>query len=505
MADSCSLRVAALSWGVLLSLALTTPAWGKGADLAILNARLIDGTGAPAREDVTIVVRAGRIETIGTEPPPVGVSIIDASSATVLPGLIDAHVHLAAAPGSAFRHDTLETVQELNHLHLRAYLANGVTTIFDPQAPVAIAKEAQRWLAAGNPGPRYLTTGPMLSVPGGYGVASSFGLSVPGGPLAEAALVVRTPADVEAALDVIRSIGGIGVKLSVEYGFNPFGSMPTYPPEVRDAIARGAAARGLPVYVHAMSEREDQAALDLGAHAIMHAPRGGHWTGHFFGSRDLSDGFVARMVKSRAYQVTTFSVIDTWPNGYDTHRLDDPLVRLTVPPVELATARDPEAARFFAVSMLGAAVPWTFEFMRPWMARHVWSPENLHEGLRYSQRNVLKLYRAGVPVVAATDAPSFWPLAIYHFHGPQTAREIELLGEAGLSPIEALAAATRVPAEMLGIDREVGTVEVGKRGDLLIVAGDPLADLRALRNVRWTVKDGVAHTPEQWMQPATSR
>jgi imidazolonepropionase-like amidohydrolase len=52
---------------------------------------------------------------------------------------------------------------------------------------------------------------------------------------------------------------------------------------------------------------------------------------------------------------------------------------------------------------------------------------------------------------------------------------------------------------MLGIDAEIGTVEVGKRAHLLVVAGNPLADLRALRAVRWTVRDGVARTPEEWM------
>jgi imidazolonepropionase-like amidohydrolase len=66
--------------------------------------------------------------------------------------------------------------------------------------------------------------------------------------------------------------------------------------------------------------------------------------------------------------------------------------------------------------------------------------------------------------------------------------------------MEALEAETRVPAKMLGIDAEIGTVEVGKRADLLIVAGEPLVDLRALRLVRWTVKAGVVHTPEEWMQ-----
>lgn len=76
-----------------------------------------------------------------------------------------------------------------------------------------------------------------------------------------------------------------------------------------------------------------------------------------------------------------------------------------------------------------------------------------------------------------------------------------LLLAAGLSPAEALAAATRIPARMLGLEREIGTVEVGKRADLVIVRGDPLADLRALRAVRWTVRDGVARTPAQWMAP----
>ena len=99
-----------------------------------------------------------------------------------------------------------------------------------------------------------------------------------------------------------------------------------------------------------------------------------------------------------------------------------------------------------------------------------------------------------------TDAPSPWPAAIYHFHGPQTLREIVLLGEAGLTPMAAIMAATRVPAEMVGLAGEIGTVAVGKRADLIVVRDDPLADLNALRTIAWTVRDGVAHTPEEWMR-----
>ena len=65
--------------------------------------------------------------------------------------------------------------------------------------------------------------------------------------------------------------------------------------------------------------------------------------------------------------------------------------------------------------------------------------------------------------------------------------------------LQAIAAATRTPASMLGLSQEIGTVEPGKRADLVIVRGDPLKDLRELRNVLWTVKDGVAKTPREWM------
>ena len=163
-------------------------------------------------------------------------------------------------------------------------------------------------------------------------------------------------------------------------------------------------------------------------------------------------------------------------------------MRLTVPEVELASARDPRADRYFAIATIGFAAPWIPEMLRPFVARGLWTERNLLDGLGYSQRNVRRLYEAGVPIVVGTDAPSPWDMAIYHFHGPTTVREIELLGQAGLPPLAAVLAATRTPAKMLGMDAELGTVEVGRRADLVIVRDDPLQDLGALRTIRWTVR-----------------
>ncbi len=464
------------------SVLMDGPAAARSAgDLLIRDVRLIDGTGAPPRPGTSILVRDGRIAALGDAPVEAGVPVLDAAGATALPGMIDAHIHFAAAPGSSFRGDSPGDVKALNRHHLKAYLACGVTTVLDPGTPFEFVRDAQHWLAEGGVGPRYLTTGPILRVPGGYG--------------SEAHGSVRTKTEVEALLDALVSLGAVGVKLATETGL---GARVVYPPEVREAITEGAARRGLPLYVHATSEADAEDALDLGAHAIMHPVIGGLWMGKP-GAEDLSATFVERMRRSGPYQVTTLSLVETWPGGYDTSRLDDPQIRLAVPEIELATARDPEARRHFAVEAIGFGASWTFTFARPWLARWLWSRERVGAGLRYSQRNLLRLHRAGVPLVAGTDAPSPWPIAIYHFHGPQTAREVELIGEAGVPPMDAIATATRVAAEMLGLASEIGTLEIGKRADVVIVDGDPLADLGALRDVLWTVRDGVARTPADWM------
>ena len=120
----------------------------------------------------------------------------------------------------AIRHDDDEAVAALNRQHLRAYVANGVTTVLDPGCFTEVARDLQRWLAAGNPGPRFLTTGPMIRAAGATGNPRH--------------ATVATPADVESVLDLIASLGGVGVKLAIEEGSNPLASLPGYPPEMCD-------------------------------------------------------------------------------------------------------------------------------------------------------------------------------------------------------------------------------------------------------------------------------
>jgi imidazolonepropionase-like amidohydrolase len=463
-----------------LLVALLGAASASAADLLIRNANLVDGTGAPPRKGVSILVRGGRIAEVAGEVSASDVPELDARGGFVLPGLIDAHVHLAWGPGSGLRESAPEKWGRFRAHYLRAYLACGVTTVLDAAAPAETVREIQSWLSAGNAGPRYLTLGPLLRPPGGYPASYPEGMWEP----------VSSVEEVEAKLDEVRSLGAVGVKVTIEKGWSPLGDLPLHPPAVREAIRQGAAMRGLPIYVHATSEEDQELALDMGAHALVHPIQ--------YRPDELSDAFVARMARLGTYQITTFSVLDSVLVLHHPERLDDPLLELAVPEPELAAARDPEIGRASLRSMAREEGPWMPDLLRDLVVRYWFRETAQREALRRSQRAVRRLYEAGVPVVVGSDSP-FRPSAVFAFHGPTTLREIELLGEAGLPPPAALAAATSVAARMLGLEHEVGTVEVGKRADLLIVRDDPWEDLGALRTIRWAIRDGVARTPAEWM------
>jgi imidazolonepropionase-like amidohydrolase len=295
---------------------------------------------------------------------------------------------------------------------------------------------------------------------------------------------------VRAQFDLVQSLGGVGVKVMLESGWTPFGSLATHSPEIRRVIAEEAARRKLPIYVHASSEADYQQALDLGAHALMH--------GLLYRDDTLSPRFIARMKSKGVYQVSTLSVMDALRIEFEPERLDDPITKIAVPPGQLATARDPRSGRIHAESRVASAAAWMPAPARRAAAAYNFSNSSISAAVANARRGLAAEHRAGVPIVVGSDSGN-GPIVPYLFHGLTTLREIELLGGAGLSPAQALAAATRTPASMLGLASEIGTVEPGKRADLVIVRGDPLRDLRALRTPLWTVKDGVAHTPSEWM------
>jgi imidazolonepropionase-like amidohydrolase len=456
---------------------LVLVAVAAAADLVLTNARLWDGSGAPVRADMEIVAHDDTVVAVGQGlVHPEGAQLLDAAGATVVPGLIDSHAHLSMDPGAAWSPPpTAEQHAASLAAHLRAYLACGITTIVDPGVSWAELDTIRSVQSGGAPGPRYVPLGPPISPEGGYVSA-----------LMDEFAPTRTVAEVEAGLDRSRAAGLLGVKVTVEDGF-VFPIWPLHSREVLGAIRSGAMRRNLQLYAHAMSPREQRLAIeDLGADVLVHP-------------LDRPDPrMVRRIVAAGAFEMTTLAVYDAPEMSWDPSRLDEPLLQLVVPADEIARGRDPAVARAYNIAMSDAVFPGV-PGHRAFASSGL--PASINRSmLRRTQAAIRMMQAAGVPLVMGSDAGN-WPIIPYLFHGYSSIREMELLGHAGLSPVDALLAATRNPARMLGLEREVGVVRPGSVADLVVVDGDPLADLSSLRRLRWVIHDGEARRPEEWMRP----
>jgi dihydroorotase-like cyclic amidohydrolase len=227
----------------------------SNADLLVRNARLIDGTGAPPTP-ADILIRDGWIQEISATISPNSIEVIEVGGATVLPGLVDSHVHLEIGPGSLFRGDSQRTLASLRRRHLCAYLACGVTTVLDAGISRTTAAEIRSWLAQGNAGPRFLTLGEPLATPAGYQW--------------EATRSVGTSSELKDFFDQIESMGAVGVKVLIERGWSPLTRWPIPSGNMLDSIGRFAQERSLPIFVHSRTEECHGIALDIGARALAH-------------------------------------------------------------------------------------------------------------------------------------------------------------------------------------------------------------------------------------------
>lgn len=457
---------------MFFSLALAWVGQVLAADLVLRDVHVVDALGP--RDVAAIVIRDGKIASMGDVPADAAdLPVIDASGATVLPGLFDAHVHLSQQPGQALRDDPPERREALERHALRAYLACGVTGVLDAGILPEEAEELRAWLAAGQPGPDVWFLGPILSPTDGYPHTV-----IPSFP------DVADAGEVNAQIEAFARLEPVGVKLTVERGA-AVPVWPLYNDEIREAIFAETRARGLRRYVHAMSGRAHRRALALEPHAIVHGPT------------SASRRAARQQAERGTYVVSTLSIHDQWLTAFQPERLDDPLYHRAVPEIERATATDPLMLDAYQQAVARALTPG-LGALRGVAVAAMRNPRMLARRLARAQRAIQLLHERGVPLVLGSDSGS-WPVIPFSFHGPSTVRELELLVEAGLSPLEAITAGTRTPARMLGLlDR--GTVEVGKRADLVVVSGDPLTDISVMRQIQWVLKDGEARTPEAWMR-----
>jgi len=458
----------------VLSLLLST---ALAQDLVITHARVIDGTGAPPISTATLLVRDGRIAAIwpGETPPPdlPDLETLDVAGATVMPGWFDAHVHLYADAGAAMRGEPLVWDAAAMDRRLRAYVASGVTSVLDAGAPHELV-HAIRAFEQTHVGPEISFLGGPLSPPDGYLDRLETGLPAH-----------ATQQDFSAHMDALTALGAAGVKVTVENGFvAPI--WPIFSADQLGLIHQEADARDLGIFVHAMTAEEQLHALHADPQAFVHT------------AFDTSPRHVEAMAESGVWQVSTLAVVDGMRLTHHPERLARPLVQTVVPERVRECALDPDIRRTSAQAVQHIMAPGLPGPAAAIFRVAVVSDATYRAQVRRMQKTLSRLHQAGVPIVLGSDTAN-WSVLTGFPHGMTTLREAELLEEAGLSPMEVIVAGTSRAAELLGVADDRGRIAVGQRADLVILADDPLAGMEAVWSVLWTVKDGVAKTPEQWM------
>ena len=396
------------------------------------GATLIDGTGAAPVRDATVVVQDGRIESItgGGAPPPASPDVIDAKGLTILPGLIDCHDHLAFHG---------------YELAARWGLSEPAST-----RSVRTSRVIERTLAAG-----YTTVRDAGGLDAGFRAAVDEGL-------------LRGPR-LLTAIAIISPVGGIGDRVS------PSGHECLVPhdPALPTGVANGIED----------VRRVVRTMIRAGADVIKCATTGGASSRAGHGPSDPAfnlDEMRALVDEAHAQGRKVMC-----------HALGGSGLRLAleagVDSIEHGCYLDEDPELIAMMAERGIVLTPTllvYEYHRESKAPHV--RERARALQEHHRESIRRALAAGVRIVAGTDAGG-------HGH-PPNAGELPLLVAAGLTPMQAIQAATGWAAACVGLERDIGTLEKGKRADLIAVAGDPLADVGVLADVqriRLVLKDGA--------------
>ncbi|MGB7758995.1 MAG: CIA30 family protein [Bryobacteraceae bacterium] len=412
MMRRCSLLFAG---AVCASLAIAQPATKP---LLIEHVRVFDGT--RVLEDTGVLVEDGVIRSVGRNiAAPVGADVVDGAGKTLLPGLIDAHIH---------------TIVEAS---LKQAPIFGVTTDLDMFTLPTVAAGIKKQRAEG----RLLdyadlrSSGYLATAPGGHG--TEYGIKVP---------TIAKPEEAQAWVDARIAEGSDYIKAvyddALEYGYGK--AAPTLSKETLKALAVAAHARGKLLVVHIGTLQQAIDAIEAGADGLAHL---------FIGPASSQD-FPRLAASHHIFVVATLTVLQTeCASGFGAGLAADPRLKPYLPPAEDAALR----GTFGLPAKL--------------------SCDGAYEAVR-------QLKAAQVPILAGTDAGNPGTTEGASLHG-----ELELLVRSGLTPLEALHAATAATAAAFHLD-DRGQIAAGKRADLLLVNGDPTADIRQTRDIVAVWKDG---------------
>ena len=428
---------------------------------ALVHVRVVDGTGQPAREDQTIVVAGGRIQALGdsnSTTVPSAAKIIEARDYTVIPGLVGMHDH-TFYPAGQLHYNTLAFSAP------RLYLAGGVTTIrttgsIEPYTDLNLKKAVNEGRI---PGPRMHVTGPYLEGPGAY-TLDMHELTSP----EEARRMVQywadegvddfkaymniTSAELAAAIDEAHKRGKKITGHLCSIGFREAAALGIDDLEHGLVVDTEFTPGKKPGVCPATPEaRESLLKLDVKGPEIQQTIR--------------------ELVARRVAVTSTLPVFETFVP--DRPPLQRRVLDALAPEIKAdylaARKRTAEATNPARAGMLKKEMEFEYEFAK-----------------------------AGGMLLAGLD-PTGYGGVVAGF-GDQ--REVELLVEAGFTPLEALKIATQNGASYLGEIKEIGTLEAGKRADMVLIKGNPAKDIADIEKVETVFKDGIGYDSAKLIESA---
>ena len=441
--------------------------------VALVGANVITGTGQPAFDGANIVVDGMRIVCVGVDddcPVPADAKALDVSGKWIAPGLVDAHVHFSQTGWLDGRPDGLDATEIYPYeavtrdqwanpdRYYRSYLCSGITAVYDVgghQWTLTLGAAAEE-----DPDAVHVRAAGPLVTHAGRDIlhTEEFDTFLP-------------MSDATEGRDSVRKLAEWGSTAVKVWYLAPDEERQATLDAALMAVGEEARAQGLPLIVHATTLREAKVAIRAGASLLVHS---------IFGE-EVDDEFIRLVVDNGVIYTPTIVVGPNWTHALTSVALGRP-----------NEIDDPN----------GCVDPGTrdkvsnVEKLAPYLPERLLDENTVRDSLEgipgrleQAKRNLKRMYDAGAIIVTGTDAGNPFTL-----HGPSIYSEMEAMQDAGVPAADVIVMSTMNGARAMGRLDDFGTLEAGKIADLLVLGGDPSADVANFRKLESVMRAGVMHT-----------
>ncbi len=432
---------------LILIMGVSANAQDSTSRFAIVGGMLIDGYEAPPVHNATVLVEGNRIVASGPAHEvdiPDGTPIIDARGKSILPGLIDLHIHLDLIGHGDYDEyykfiGGTERLDEMMPIAAKHMMRAGVTTAVDLGSPFDILAVRDRIRAGEIPGPRLILSGPWITRIKLDGVPDSY------------QVVINSPEEAAAKTHELIDTGSDVIKTWLGLTRSDL-----------KAVVEAAHSRGVKVHSHLYKVPAIEDAIAAGVDVLQHVGSAKMPPYPQPLLRKIAEDRIP-VVQTIAHRIWVYPATVANPG------------RLNTPELEADMGAD-----------VFAELQRSFKNFRA-LSYFTDTPDEI----RLSKINARQFIDANAYMGVGTDAAS--PL---NFHTEAIWREMSALVDSGMTPARVITAATKTGAEIVGMGSELGTIQAGKLADIIIVDGNPLRDINLLDYVAVTIKNG-----EVWYDP----